>query len=58
MITEELNFIIDQAVECAVTFGTGILTTVREEVEDYGYEWSDEIEEFVFEKYVEGQYES
>lgn len=47
--------IIERAVNTALAFGLGIMTTSREYLEDYGYTWTDEHEKYVFETYVEGQ---
>lgn len=55
MISVPEQAIIDRAVNTALAFGLGILTTARENLEDYGYTWTDEHEKFVFETYVEGQ---
>lgn len=49
------RMIIERAVNTALAFGLGIMTTSRESLEDYGYTWTDEHEKYVFETYVEGK---
>ena len=38
----------------ALSFGTGVLTNCQEELEDYGYEWTEIHERYVFDTYIEG----
>jgi hypothetical protein len=47
--------VIDRAVNNALSFGLGILTTAKEHLEDEGFTWTDQHEKYVFETYVEGQ---
>lgn len=54
MITNFEKLVIDRAVENALCFGLGILTSARERIEDVEGEWRDELEKYVFETYVEG----
>ena len=49
-------FLISRAVDAALCFGLGIMTTCREELEDKGIEWSDRLEKYVFDTYVEPKY--
>jgi hypothetical protein len=49
------RMIIERAVNNAACFGLGILTTTQEYLEDHGYTWTEELEKYVFETYVEGQ---
>ena len=55
MITNFEKLVIDRAVENALCFGLGILTSARERIEDVEGEWRDELEKYVFETYVEGR---
>jgi len=50
------EFLISRAVDAALCFGLGIMTTCREELEDKGIEWSERHETYVFKKYVESKY--
>ncbi|MEF2146663.1 MAG: hypothetical protein V3573_14550 [Desulfovibrionaceae bacterium] len=52
MINDQEKIIIQRAVDAALSFGRGLLTTAKEELEDYGYEWTDEHEKYTFETYV------
>jgi hypothetical protein len=45
--------IIASAVENAVCWGTGILTTCQEAIQNAGYYWTDGHVEYVFENYVD-----
>ncbi|MDD3089263.1 MAG: hypothetical protein PHT95_04880 [Candidatus Omnitrophica bacterium] len=47
------QYLISRAVDVALCFGLGIMTTCREELEDKGIEWSDRLEKYVFDTYVE-----
>lgn len=49
-LNSEEILIIDTAIECARTFGLGIMTNVQEQLEDYGFEWSDRYEKLVFDR--------
>lgn len=44
--------IISGAVENALCWGTGILTTAQEALEDEGFTWTPRHEQYVFENYV------
>lgn len=46
--------IIAGAVENALCWGTGLLTTAREALEDAGYTWTFQHEHYIFENFVEG----
>ncbi|MFA5409311.1 MAG: hypothetical protein WC343_11125 [Bacilli bacterium] len=50
------RYLISRAVDAALCFGLGIMTTCREELEDKGIEWSDRLEKYVFDTYVESKY--
>jgi hypothetical protein len=50
------QYLISRAVDAALCFGLGIMTTCREELEDKGIEWSDRLEKYVFDTYVEPKY--
>lgn len=52
-MTNDERDIIHHAVKNALCFGTGILTNSREELEDYGYTWTEEHEAYVFSNYIE-----
>ncbi|MDX9893882.1 MAG: hypothetical protein RBS34_00450 [Desulfofustis sp.] len=54
MISIEEKIIIDRAARAALSFGTGVLTSCQEELEDYGYEWTEIHERYVFDTYIEG----
>jgi len=47
------QYLISRAVDVALSFGLGIMTTCREALEDNGIEWSDRLEKYVFDTYVE-----
>lgn len=47
--------IIEDAVEAALCWGTGIVTTCREALEDAGFEWTDEHEAYIFSRFVEDE---
>lgn len=47
------QYLISRAVDAALSFGLGIMTTCREELEDKGIEWSDRLEKYVFDTYVD-----
>ena len=50
------QYLISRAVDVALCFGLGIMTTCREALEDNGIEWSDRLEKYVFDTYVEPEY--
>lgn len=54
MITDHEMIIITNAVNAALCFGTGVLTLCQEELEDYGYTWTEEHEKYVFDTFIEG----
>lgn len=45
--------IIAGAVENSLCWGTGMLTTCKEALEDEGYEWTGRHEAYVFENYID-----
>lgn len=49
------RMIIERAVNTALAFDLGILTTAQEYLEDHGYTWTEKHEKYVFKTYVEGQ---
>lgn len=49
------RMIIERAVNTALAFGLGILTTAQEYLEDHGFTWTEQHEKYVFETYVEGK---
>jgi hypothetical protein len=50
-ISCDTKIIIQQAVESALCFGTGICTAVKEALEDENIEYTDSIEKYVFDMY-------
>ena len=50
------QYLISRAVDVALSFGLGIMTTCREALEDNGIEWAERHETYVFKKYVESKY--
>ena len=50
------QYLISRAVDTALCFGLGISSTCREALEDNGIEWSDRLEKYVFDTYVEPKY--
>ena len=50
------QYLISRAVDVALCFGLGIMTTCREALEDNGIEWADRLEKYVFDTYVEPEY--
>jgi len=52
--TKDEREILGQAARTAVVFGTGILTACQEQLEDYGYVWTEAHEEYVFKHFIEG----
>ena len=54
IFTQEELTIIESAVNNALCFGTGILSTCIEQLEDAGYPWDERYETYIFNKYIEG----
>jgi hypothetical protein len=52
-VSEPEANIIATAVKNAQAFGTGILTACKEEIEDAGYEWTEQSERYVFENFID-----
>lgn len=52
-ITLEEKQLIQDAVDNALSFGTGILTACKEALEDFDYKWGEHHEKYVFETYVD-----
>ncbi len=50
---KEEKQIIDRAVNNALCFGTGFITTAREALELYGLVWTSEHERYIFDTYVD-----
>lgn len=49
----EEKLIIQTSAEAALSFGIGILTNCQEQLEDHGYQWTEEHESYVFENYIQ-----
>ena len=49
-LSEEEKDIIRDAMESADAFGTGRLSNAKEQIEDYGFKWTSEHEDFLFEE--------
>ncbi|MCB5272458.1 MAG: hypothetical protein LHW56_11555 [Candidatus Cloacimonetes bacterium] len=52
-MSSEEAAIISGAVENALCWGTGLLTTSKEALEDAGYTWGPQYEQYIFENYVD-----
>jgi hypothetical protein len=53
MITTIEKEIIETCVNCALSFGTGILTECREALTDEGFKFTSEHEVYIFNTYVD-----
>lgn len=51
-ITDEEKYIITTAARAALSFGSGVLSACKEEVEDYGYTWTEAHDKYVFENFI------
>lgn len=47
-----MKLIIDNAFVMAMSLGIGVLTAISEDLEDHGYEMTEEIERYIFDTYV------
>lgn len=47
-ITEEIEIIVTNAIQTALTFGLGILSTCRNQIELHEFIWTDVLEEYCF----------
>lgn len=54
-MTDHEQMLITNSVNNALAFGTGVLTTCQEELEDYGYVWTEEHEKFALDTYFKEQ---
>jgi len=49
-MTIDEKVILDRAINNALCFGVGLITSCRQELEDYGYKWRIEYELYILNK--------